>query len=434
MFNSLRYQLHKIKRPQRYQLLSTLLQNQTLSQEQLFIKSEQELDSMVRFAIAHTHYYRKRYAALPLDNDTVIKSADLPILSKNDVMSHREAMLADTVDRNAIRLGSTGGSTGKPVSFYYDDYKMELMRAGMSRSYMWSGWQPGQKILNFWGARQDIKSSGIGKRYSDFIKAEKTIGAYEYSEAELDKWVKMIKQYQPVLLQGYASVLAELANYVLDNNIIMSSSLRGVYSTAEVLYDSQRQAIETAFACKVYNQYGCREIPNIAIECQQGNMHVFTDMVNLESVLLDGDHKLIITSLTNFLMPMIRYENGDTGKLKSGQCACGSPFPMMEMGMCRSNDIIKTKTGKNIYPSYFIHLLDGIKGIKQYQFIQSELDKIILNIHASDKLNDHIQAGLQQKIRLEIDPDMQLEIIQSDEIKRTVSGKYRFVISDLTAL
>ena len=35
------------------------------------------------------------------------------------------------------------------------------MRADMTRSDMMSCWRPGQKILNFWGARQDIKGSRV---------------------------------------------------------------------------------------------------------------------------------------------------------------------------------------------------------------------------------------------------------------------------------
>lgn len=366
------------------------------------------------------------------DNLNELDITRLPVLKKAEVIQNRDTLLADTVDKSTIRLGHTGGSTGTPVSFYYDDYKMELMRAGMSRSYMGSGWRPGQKILNFWGAKQDIKTNTLAKRYKDFIAAEKTIGAYEYTETELNHWVQTIREYQPVLIQGYASILAELATFILDNKISMPNSLLGVYSTAEVLYDRQRQSMQTAFRCKVYNQYGCREIPNIAVECQHGNMHVFTDMVNLESVNIDNEDKLIITSLTNYLMPMIRYENGDTGKLKAGQCSCGSPFPMLEMGLCRSNDIIKTKSGKRIYPSYFIHLLDGINGIRQYQFIQTELDKIILNINTTTELESGLQATLQQKIHNDIDPQLQFEISQSNEIKRTVSGKYRFVVSQIS--
>lgn len=431
MIERLKLRLHKNKRPVRYRLLQQLLHNQSLSQAQLLDKQRQALVNMVDFAHAHTEFYKHRYSGILPNDLTQLDIADLPLLCKDDVIENREQMVADTVDRNTMRLGYTGGSTGRPVSFYYDDYKMELMRAGMSRSYMWSGWRPGQKILNVWGAKQDIKANSLGRRYHDFIAAEHTIGAYGYGEAELNRWAQYIRSYQPVLIQGFASIIAELATFIIDNKIPMPKTLKGVYSTAEVLYDRQRQDMESAFGCKVTNQYGCREIPNIALECRHGNMHVFTDMVKLESVNVDNEDKLLITSLTNFLMPMIRYENGDTGRLREGRCPCGSPFPMMEMGMCRTNDFIKTRSGKKIAPSWFNRLLDGVTGIRQYQFIQTELDKITLNVNASAELDSGLADMIRQKIHADIDPHMQIEITRSDEINRTVSGKYRFVISDI---
>jgi phenylacetate-CoA ligase len=209
----------------------------------------------------------------------------------------------------------------------------------------------------------------------------------------------------------------------------MPSTLLGVFSTAEVLYDWQRELMEQAFQCKVFNQYGSREIPNIACECRHGNQHIFTDMVYLESLNIDHEDRLIITSLTNRVMPFIRYEIGDSGRLKQGDCACGSPFPMMEMGLCRSNDIIKTRSGKSIYPSYFIHLLDGLADIKQYQFIQSEPDKITLNLVSPSGLSPEALTSLRARVRRDVDENMVLEINAVDEIKRTISGKHRFVIS-----
>jgi len=181
----------------------------------------------------------------------------------------------------------------------------------------------------------------------------------------------------------------------------------------------------------VFNQYGSREIPNIACECRHGNQHIFTDMVYLESLNFDQEDRLVITSLTNRVMPFIRYEIGDSGRLKEGICDCGSPFPMMEMGLCRSNDIIKTRSGKSIYPSYFIHLLDGLDGIKQYQFIQSEPDKITLNLVSPSSLSAETLNSLRARVRRDVDENMVLEINAVDEIKRTVSGKHRFVISNL---
>lgn len=428
MSRLLRHALHRSGHRERYKLLDELLHNQTLSRAQLLDKQRKDLSAIIAHAFDQAPYYREKYARAE-----ELLVANLPILLKDEVIRHRDDLVARDVERGALKIGNTGGSTGKPVSFYYDAHKGELMRAGMCRSYMWSGWLPGQKILNFWGARQDLKGGGWRKRLKQAIAAEHTIAAYEYTEAQLHDWAETIRSYQPVLLQGYASILAELARYVIENRIPMPRTLLGVFSTAEVLYGWQRELMEQAFGCKVFNQYGSREIPNIACECRHGNQHVFSDMVYLES--LDAEHdigqeeRLIVTSLTNRVMPFIRYDIGDSGRLKEGDCACGSPFPMMEMGLCRSNDIIRTPGGKRIYPSYFIHLLDGLADIRQYQFIQSATDRISLNLVSSGRLSEEMANALRERVRREVDERMVLEINYVDEIRRSVSGKHRFVVS-----
>lgn len=429
MMQHLKHWLHRCQYRERYQLLDQLSHTQAMRQDEVILKQQAALSDIIRHATLHTRYYRDKYTGMPLPAAGAPIDT-LPILRKSEVIAHKDAMLADSVDSASLRLGRTGGSTGSPVAFYYDQHKMELMRAGMLRSYQLSSWQPGQKILNFWGARQDLKTATVGKQISDFIAAEKTLAAYDYTEADLALWVKQIRHYKPVLLQGYASILAELARYILDQDIQLPAQLIGVYSTAEMLHDWQRQLMQRAFNCNIYNQYGSREIPNIGCECAQGNLHIFTDMVYLESVREDQEDKLIITSLTNRVMPMIRYDIGDSGTLKTGDCACGSPFPLLEMGVCRSNDLIKTSAGKNVYPSYFIHLLDGFDGIKQFQFVQTGLDALTLNLHATRTLSSDEQYRLQSRVRREVDADMRLDIRHVETLARTHSGKHRFVVRE----
>ena len=428
----IKHQLHRRQHGERYRMLDELLRKQTLSRAELQEKQQHAPFAIIQHAYSNTPYYQKKYADYLADNPHPLQIDKLPILHKDEVVQHKDAMLARDADRHTLSIGNTGGSTGKPVSFYYDQHKHELMRAGMIRSYMWSGWKPGQKILNFWGARQDIaQGSSLGQKYQDFIAAEKTIAAYGYTEAQLNEWARSIRAYRPVLLQGYASILAELARYIIDSKMQMPKSLLGVYSTAEVLNDWQRQLMEQAFGCKVFNQYGSREIPNIACECSHGNQHVFSDMVYLESQSINGEDRLVITSLTNRLMPFIRYDIGDSGKLKEGDCACGSPFPLMEMGMCRSNDLLRSRSGKTIHPSYFNRLLYGQTGIRQYQYIQHALDKITLNIVSPAPLGAETVEVLKMSLRTDIDEHMVLEINYVDEIRRSISGKHRFVVSSL---
>jgi phenylacetate-CoA ligase len=431
MMRTLRHWLHRQRRPQRYALLARLLAQQPRDREHALRRREEDLRAIVQFAVANTDYYRDRFAAEGIDASGAWTATNLPLLRKEDVVRHLDAMLARNADRDEAKIGHTGGSTGTPLAFWYDEFKHELMRAGMCRSYMGSGWRPGDKILNFWGARQDTVAGGVfGGGWEDFIAAERTISAYEYTAAQLGAWADAIRSYRPVLLHGYTSILAELARHVLGKGIAMPSSLKGVYPTAEVLDDAQRELMERAFGCKVFNQYGSREIPNIACECRRGNMHVFSDMVHLES-LPDGDgDRLVVTSLTNRLMPFIRYDIGDSGRLLDGECSCGWPFPLMAMGMCRKNDLIRTQDGKTVHPSYFNRLLYGMTQIGQYQFVQEAPERIVLNVVAATPLDAAVAATLRDTIRRDVDARMEFELNCVAEIRRTASGKHRFVVSN----
>ncbi len=420
---SIKRRLHRRRKPLRYRYLTDLLRNESLSAEQLHHLRQRLFDDIVHFASDHSDFYRDRLGDIPLPA-TGVDIGALPVLEKADVRRHRDAMRNRDLPPDRYRLGHTGGSTGKPLSFYYDDGKIERMRAGMMRGYRWCGWRPGEKILNFWGARQDIKT-GPRRRYKAFIAAEKTLGAWEFSERELAEWARLIRAWRPVVLQGYASILAELARHVSRRGLTLPP-IKGVYSTAELLHDWQREAMESAFGCPVFNQYGSREVPNIALECRHGNLHVFSDTVWLESCAGDDGERLLVTSLTDRVMPFIRYANGDSGRLKAGACACGSSFPLMEMGLCRANDIIRTPAGRRIYPSWFIHLLDGQADIRQFQFRQTTDDAVRLRLLASGPLGADAERGLTKRLADEL--GLRLDIVYVDEMPRSASGKHRFVI------
>ena len=418
--------VHRQARPLRYRLLQPLLEHETLSAEQLQHYQQQQFNAMVRFAIQNTDYYRDSYQGIAGPD---LDAAELPVLTKQAVVEQRDAMVAGGLDQPGLKLGYTGGSTGKPLAFYYTAEKTEHMRAGMMRSYRWAGWRPGDRVLNFWGAQQEIrKPRTLTDRLRRYAAAERTLGAYEFTEADLLSWARQVQSWKPTLLQGYASILAELAQFVRSNNLRMPATIKGVFTTAEALLDWQRAAIESAFSCTVFNQYGSREVPNIGLQCAQGNFHIFSDLVKLESLPVDGEHRLLVTSLSNRVMPMIRYELGDLGRLQAGQCSCGSPFPLMALDVCRKNDLVVTPGGRRIYPSYFAHLLDGHGEIEQFQFVQTDPCSIVLKLRAPQDVVDVVELALRSRIRTDLGTDMTFRVECVAAIPRSRSGKHRFVI------
>ncbi|MHB1187003.1 hypothetical protein [Thiobacillus sp.] len=100
----------------------------------------------------------------------------------------------------------------------------------------------------------------------------------------------------------------------------------------------------------------------------------------------------------------------------------------MEMALCRQNDLIRTTCGKTVHPSYFNRLLYGQTQIRQYQWVQSDLDRITLNLVVDRALNAETLASLEKQLRGDVDAQMVLEVRLLDAIPKTVSGKHRFVI------
>ena len=111
-------------------------------------------------------------------------------------------------------------------------------------------------------------------------------------------------------------------------------ALRFAHFGGEPWTEEMRCAIEEELGIHAFNNYGLSEIigPGVAIECgcQQG-MHVFEDhfypeIINPETgeVLPDGETgELVLTTLSKYAMPMIRYRTRDITKIIAEPCECG---------------------------------------------------------------------------------------------------------------
>jgi len=63
-----------------------------------------------------------------------------------------------------------------------------------------------------------------------------------------------------------------------ENAIDLNLKLKGIVTTAENLYEHQRELIEKVFKCPVINEYGARDAGIIAYQCPQGKIHVISQI------------------------------------------------------------------------------------------------------------------------------------------------------------
>jgi phenylacetate-CoA ligase len=113
-------------------------------------------------------------------------------------------------------------------------------------------------------------------------------------------------------------------------------ALRAVLSSAEPLPDSLRRGVESAWDCEVFDHWGMTETGyGGGVECSahQG-YHLREADLLLEladpatgALLPPGaTGEILVTTLGERAMPLVRYQTGDAARWLPGPCRCGSPL------------------------------------------------------------------------------------------------------------
>jgi phenylacetate-CoA ligase len=250
--------------------------------------------------------------------------------------------------------------------------------------------------------------------------------------ADLSKW-------QPRFINGYATALEVFARFLLEHPRFKIRPI-AIESSAETLTDAQREIVEKAFAAPVYDFYGSREVNNLAAEC---NFHrgLHTNMLSRYMEIVDDDGqplpegvpgRILVTDLSNSVMPLIRYENEDIGSMSGAACPCGRPFRLLEKVWGRSSDMITTRSGKLIHGEYFTHLFYHIAEVDVFQVVQESIDEIRVSIVLRPEVQNFSPAKIHARMVEALGQDIHCEVSTVEVIPRSPSGKHRFTISRVT--
>lgn len=377
-----------------------------------------------------------RYKSLIGKSDE-LKITDFPIIGKREVQEELNSLINPEYKSSEMIRSYTGGSTGEPTVFYHSRAFRDIMSAAVWRAWTWAGWKPGQSILYIWGAPSDIRTDWRNKA-KDFINRKSRINAFDCSESDYRKWIQIYNKKKPSLLFGYANGIGAFAKYILDNNISVVKP-KAIVTSAEILFPEARRNIELAFGQKVHNSYGSREMWEIASECKEGRLHIFSDICCLESVPDDlGINHLLLTIFHNEAMPLIRYDTGDTGNILDDKCPCGSKFPLMDLKLGRQLDFIVGLNGARIDPHFanIIMYLD-LQGIAKFQFYQKKDFSIELRIVKNRLFSNNTIAHLkrvEKELKHKLSDDLVFTIKEVDDIQPSRTGKHKFIISELSGV
>jgi phenylacetate-CoA ligase len=243
--------------------------------------------------------------------------------------------------------------------------------------------------------------------------------------------VGALERYRPDLVTGYPSATVLLAMGCREAGSDFSP--RAVFTDSETLLDAQREGIEAAWDCKVIDYYGL-EVGWVAGQCHEGAYHLNPRSNVVEIVDHDGSAvppgvlgEIVVTDLTNPLMPLIRYRTGDVASWSVNQCECGWNTPTLERIEGRLDDLVVLPDGRKL--GRLDHLFKKGRGIKEAQIVQEALDTVVIRIVPE---KDYTQEDGEQVIRealLRFGPGVTVTIDLVPAIARTSRGKFRSVVS-----
>lgn len=310
----------------------------TWSAEEIRAHQRDRLREVLVHAAERSPFHRRRLAGFDLERVEPEDLQALPIMTKQDLMGGFDDVVTDPratrarVEAHLAATGSTpryldgelvcmasGGSSGVRGVFVYSwdaavDFLLGMARVPIAKVEAFGGPPPGGLPMAVVAAGSAVHATrAMVKIFAGPIVNPTSVPA----TLPLEEIVRRLNELQPLLLQGYPSVLDRLASEQREGRLQLS--VLGVTSTSEPLAPMARQRITEAFGVAPADQFGSTEgLVGVSDDGSEA-ISLADDLAIVELVDADGapvpdgmaSERVLVTTLYNPVMPLIRYELTD---------------------------------------------------------------------------------------------------------------------------
>lgn len=361
-----------------------------------------------------------------------------PVTGKEDLRRAAEILRrGGGLPRHTVRL--SGGSTGLPSVVLADRHTTGRSLAARVLCQGWHGLAPGDRQIRFWGRPLDEGAwrEGLKDRVLNRIRLDSLALGSGALAGTLDR----IERFGAEFLYGYASLIRMFVESLDEGQAaaLRKAGLKAVVSTSEVLPDPQRRALSDRLGVPVVDEYGCSETDIMAFMCPEGNRHVVAANVLVE-VVRQGDEpagygRVVVTDLTNRLMPVVRYGLGDLAPLEAPVCGCGCGWPCLGpvLGRIQGQFIVRPD-GERVHSQFVVYLVEQLVdeglNIARFRIRQESAQGMTLLVvpGAGDPPDTgDLRQRLEDGARPALGRDMtwQVRLVDASELEAAGSGKAR---------
>ena len=434
-----------------------LLDNEFRDPETIEASVARQIARMVTYAGDHVPFYRDAFATAGIDPRTIVSLADLtrlPVLSRFDLAGGFDRLCSNRVsaqDRSLV-VARTSGSTGIPVRVLKTRQSSGSFALLWLRQARWFRHDLSRRYARILTANTlSRRADGTLNRDGETIVRRSWMYAGQYfhtgdelqfnSSSSRPDQLHWLQDHRPAYLMTYPGLLEELA---LANACQPLEGVEGLIAISTIMTRAMRARVETCFGIPIYQNYGLNEAGLVAVRCAAGRYHTHIEHAHVEIVDADGQTvapgasgRLLVTTLTNPAMPLLRYDTGDIAIAAAGSCPCGRTLPSFLDIMGRHRRFAATPEGTRPRVNGLIDCLaempaEWLANLRQYQIHQAGDKSFELRIQVTGKLHEAFGRALRKTwANLQSDgEDWPLGIVEVEAIKPSASGKLLDFVSE----
>jgi phenylacetate-CoA ligase len=395
----------------------------------------ERMAALVAHARKAVPYWRDRESGAGDGSDQSVQ----PVLTRARIRRHRELMRWPEAPGKLI-IHSSSGTTDDNLIFYLDRRRQAWSCALRMRALQRLGIDPGEKQLHFWpqfgsgGPLGSLKDALRAAR--DRLTNDPAFDLRPLTAARLDEGLAHLDRYRPAVIVGYPSWLFALAEHRLRSSSRRRIAVpRFVLSTGELLYEFQRQAIESAFGARVVEEYGSQDVGLIASEDYAGTWQVNWEHVVVEA-LRDGrpaqageTGEVIVTNLHSHVMPFIRYATGDVVTMPADSEPQRTPgmtvLPRIEG---RTSDLLVTMEGRTLSNRDVVDMLVRETSITEFSLHQTAADRVLC-MTTRERGCVGQEGRVTELLRAMLGQSLHVDWMVGSAFRPLKSGKRRYVCS-----
>jgi phenylacetate-CoA ligase len=379
--------------------------------------------------------YRELYRSARIQPTDVRSLGDvrqLPFVTKQLIQDNLATFTSSAIPPRRLRYLTTGGSTGVPFGFFQTTTNTVVERAFIHAGWERAGWRLGSASAVLRGAF--VGSADHFSRFNRFDR-ELMISTYYLSPASFPEYEAIVRNGIKVI-QAYPSALTVLSDLVLgagrtfpDVELLLLGS--------ENLYAWQKAMFARAFPrARVFSWYGHAEQVILAPMCEKSDdFHLWpfyglTELLNEAGgeVAAGETGELVGTSFWDQATPFIRYKTMDLAVRGPPGCSlCGRQFQLLGGVEGRLQELVVTADGRRISMAAINMHDDIFDRLRQFQFFQETPGSVIFRYVPKSELTQQEAERIRQRLLPKFGPGMDVQLEAVAEIKRTRSGKMRFL-------